>query len=162
MRPNLKTFAIATFIGGCAAAGIAVASASTPAGTPARPAVPASTSVTSAAERHGGNPTEAVHHHRHGGRAAISTASATVEPGDDNGVRNEPEPGDDRGATSEPGDDNGGAAEPGDDRGDNRGPGDNSGPGSGGSDDNRGPGGGDDNSGPGNGGDDGGHSGSDG
>jgi hypothetical protein len=146
MRPTLKSIAIAALIAGCAAAGIAVASAGTPHD---RSAVPSTSPTTEPAE-HATN-SEAVHSGpgRHENRpttvattrAATRTEHANPEPADDNGDATEP--GDDRGGATEPGDDNGGATEPGDDNGGATEPGDDNG-----GRDNRGPGGGDDSSGP--------------
>ncbi len=169
MRPSLKSSAIAALIGGCAIAGIAVASAGTPRDRAEHRSPAASTSSTSmptsaAPTEHAGS-TEAVH----SGRGATTprpprcrrlrrpTVPATREATE----TEHPNPGDDNDATEtehpNPRDDNGGATEPGDDRSghdsgsdDSSGSGDSSGPG-----DNSGPGGGDSGSG-------GGHSGSDG
>src|SRR5206468_3502673 len=125
MRPTLKSTAIATLIGGCAAAGIAVASAVTPQdraehGRSAVPSASASTTppehaTSSEAARSGRGrddnaPTTPARTHE-----ATETEHPDPEPGDDNGGATEP--GDDRGGAAEPGDDRGGATEPGDDRG---------------------------------------------
>jgi hypothetical protein len=159
MRPSLKSSAIAALIGGCAIAGIAVASAGTPRDRAEHRSPGSSTSSTSmptSAEptEHAGS-TEAVHSGRGRDETAPTTGPATREatetehpnPGHDNDATEtehpNPEPGDDNDATEtehpNPGDDNGGATEPGDDRsghdsgsGDSSGPGDNSGPGGGG------------------------------
>jgi hypothetical protein len=138
-RPTLKSAAIATMIGGFAAAGIAAASATTPDdhGTDHRvpapagsthstssPALPSSAAATAEDRRHHGrddHQDRGRHQHRDRGRhhdssassadltAPASSVSATASH---RGV----EPGDDHGRGVEPGDDRGGI-EPGDDHG---------------------------------------------
>jgi hypothetical protein len=161
MRPTLNSLAIAALIGGCAAAGIAVASAGTPHDRAEHGRSAVSPAATSQEPLEHATAGEAAHRGRDDNspstvpvtREAAETAHPELEPGDDNGGVTEPgddrggatEPADDRGGATEPGDDNGGATEPADDRSstDNRGPG--------GDDDNSGSGG--DHSGPGRGSD---------
>jgi hypothetical protein len=145
MRPTLKSTAAAVFIGGCAAAGIAVASASTPAAhhTPSTSQIqPADSAATTGleAQHHGRDAHQDLHRGRdahqnlnrgpsdqQGSGADDETLPPTVvpstEPGDDD-QSTEPvethsvEPGDDDSqSSSEPGDDDSASQEPGDDNG---------------------------------------------
>jgi hypothetical protein len=143
MRPTLKSAAAAVFIGGCAAAGIAVASASTPASHPVTPPpvqlTGAGSTVSVEMQHHGRDLHQDLHRGRdaHQGLNGVSGSddSATPSlapstgPGDDS-QSNEPveitsteptednqstEPGDDN-QSSQPGEDNQ-STEPGDDNG---------------------------------------------